>query len=106
MNKRYTTVDNVIKLWNDTANKKGYVLNERYSKKFGKPLYEIAAKSVILTMGRCPCLPRERPVCPFTPFLQLNSAYSKEDKQMIFPNERNEQGEFVKQEDQFRGWRK
>lgn len=64
MNKRYTTVDDVIRLWKDVANKKGYVLNEGYSKKFGKPLYEIAAKAVVLTMGRCPCLPRERPVCP------------------------------------------
>ena len=64
MNKRYTTVDELIRLWKDVANKKGYVLNERYSKKFSKPLYEIAAKSVLLTMGRCPCLPRERPVFP------------------------------------------
>jgi len=37
-------------------------------------------------------------------FLKLTPACSKEDRPMMFPKEQNNQGEFVRQEDQFRGW--
>ncbi len=60
----YFSPEDVIKVWKALAQEKGYVLNTRISKKFGKPLYELAARSVILTQGKCPCLPAKRLHCP------------------------------------------
>lgn len=64
MEQIYLSVEDVIRTWKELAAQKGYILNERISRKFGKPLYELAARSVVLTRGRCPCLPAKRPRCP------------------------------------------
>ena len=64
MERVYSSVDEVVKIWKELAAKRGYILNEKISKKFGKPLYELAARAVVMTMGRCPCLPAKRPICP------------------------------------------